>query len=418
MTYVISLRNRIAAMVVALFSALVGFARDLKAEVVANHSTVEPQRIAGGRGRSLAAPGKFLGFVGVPHAARTGTLSIADLQAVTFQSAAAFGINTIADIFARDLEVHRALVADLLAPIADISADRQRIAGGSDRGTMSEVDEYGRAPTRKVAAGTTVGFPLRGYQYAVGWTRKYLQLHTPAELANQMQAAKKAQLIELARQLKRAIYLSANYTWRDFLVDNIDLNVKRLANADGAAIPDGPNGEQFVGATHTHYLGTGGAFDAADMTAAINTVVEHGHGGQVRVHIAQADEATVRALVGFQAYTDPRIALGTGAVPTTRLDITRVDNRAIGIFGAAEVWVKPWAVAGRALVFDATSGSKPLVVRTRDGQAPTLVIAAELDTFPLHAQYTESEFGVGVWNRTNGAVLDMVNAAYTDPTIS
>lgn len=354
----------------------------------------------------------------VPRALKTGTLSIDDLQAVQFQSAARYGLNTIAEVFAADLAVHSRIAGEMLSLYADVTADRQRIYGASDRGNMVETDEFGRAPTQKARAGTTAGFPLKMYSYAIGWTRKYLQNATPAELANQFTAGKKAHMIEIARQLKKAIYLSANYTFNDFLVDKIDLAVKRFVNADSAAIPDGPNGETYDGATHTHYDAIA-TLTAAAMQTHIRDVVEHGHGGKVVTIINIADEATVRALTGFVPYLDPRVTLNANANQAgTRLDITRLDNRAIGIFDSAEVWIKPWALPSYMFTFDTTTGNKPLAVRTRTGAAPTLEIAAELDTFPLYAQYMESEFGVGVWTRTNGAVLYFGGGSYTDPTIT
>jgi hypothetical protein len=304
-----------------------------------------------------------------------------------------------------------------MLPLADVSTDRQRIYGTSDRGEMTEVDEFGRAPTQKIRGGTTVGFPLRSYQYALGWTRKYLQNATPAELVDQETAAKKAHMIQIARQVKRAIYLSANYTFNDFLVDKIDLPVKRFVNADSANIPDGPNGEAFTGSSHTHYDAING-ITAAALKAAIRDVVEHGHGGKVIVAINIADEDTIRALTGFKDYVDPRTTLnGNAREATTRLDITRLDNRAIGIFDSAEIWVKPWAIANYTFTYDSTTANKPLVLRTRNGTAPSLEIVAAIDTFPLYAEYMESEFGVGVWTRTNGHVLYFGGGSYTDPTI-
>jgi len=353
----------------------------------------------------------------VPRAAKTGTLSIDDLRAVNFQSAARYGLNTISEVFQRDLQVHSDLARDLMLPLADVSTDRQRIYGTSDRGEMTEVDEFGRAPTQKIRGGTTVGFPLRSYQYALGWTRKYLQNATPAELVDQETAAKKAHMIQIARQVKRAIYLSANYTFNDFLVDKIDLPVKRFVNADSANIPDGPNGEAFTGSSHTHYDAING-ITAAALKAAIRDVVEHGHGGKVIVAINIADEATISALTGFKDYVDPRTTLnGNAREATTRLDITRLDNRAIGIFDSAEIWVKPWAIANYTFTYDSSTSSKPLVLRTRNGTSPSLEIVAAIDTFPLYAEYMESEFGVGVWTRTNGHVLYFGGGSYTDPTI-
>jgi hypothetical protein len=282
---------------------------------------------------------------------------------------------------------------------------------------MVEVDEFGRAPTQKVKGGQTVGFPLRQYQFNLGWTRKYLQNATPAELVDQETKAKQAHMIQLARQVKRAAYLSANYTFNDFLVDKIDLSIKRFVNADSAGIPDGPNGEIYDGSTHSHYDAIAG-ITAAALKAAIRDVVEHGNGGKVICCINIVDEDTIRALTGFKDYVDPRVTLSANArEATSRLDITRLDNRAIGIFDSAEIWIKPWALANYVFTFDSTTGNKPLALRTRNGTTPALTIAAELDTFPLYAQFMESEFGMGVWTRTNGHVLYFGGGAYVDPTI-
>jgi hypothetical protein len=56
--------------------------------------------------------------------------------------------------------------------------------------------------------------------------------------------------------------------------------------------------------------------------------------------------------------------------------------------------------------------------RQRAGAAVTgLRIAAELDAYPLHAQYMEAEYGLGVWTRTNGAVLYVGNTTWADPSL-
>jgi hypothetical protein len=36
----------------------------------------------------------------------------------------------------------------------------------------------------------------------------------------------------------------------------------------------------------------------------------------------------------------------------------------------------------------------------------------------MRAQYWETEFGVGCWTRTNGAVHQFTNGTYQNPTIS
>jgi hypothetical protein len=351
-------------------------------------------------------------------AANTGLYDISSLLAVRFQSVAEFGMDTIAEVLQRDLAAHNVIVSELVTSLATPTSDRQRIYGSSASGDMIEVDEYGRGPTQRQLVGATCGFPLKLYQYALGWTRKWMQVKTPADLAEAVIHAQKSHIIAIRREIKKAVYLSTNYTFNDFLIDKVDLAVKRLVNADSAAIPDGPNGEIFDPATHSHYNGSA-ALDVAAANALINDVVEHGHGGAVKIAINTANEAAWRALTGFTAYVDPRIIFRATDTPGQTLDITRLDNRAIGIFGAAEIWVKPWAIANYAFCWDEAEANKPLVYRQREsGVLQGLRIAAELDTYPLFAQYMEAEYGFGAWTRTNGAVLYHANATYADPTIT
>lgn len=352
----------------------------------------------------------------------TGVHDISDLLAARFQSVAEYGMNTIVEVLQSDIAAHNTIVMEMLSDMCEPTTDRQRIYGTSASGDMTEVDEYGKAPTKKATTGATVGFPLKLYQFNVGWTAKWMQTRTPADMATAVLAAEKAHLRELQRQIKRAIFLSANYTFIDHLVDKVSLSVKRLVNGDSAEIPEGPNGETFDGASHSHY-NFAASLNATDLNTVINDVIEHGHGAAVRVAINKADETAVRALSGFVAYPDPRLIVpvysATG-VPGTKLDISRLDNRAIGIFGGAEVWVKPWAIANYPFAWDAGGSQKPLAFRQRASTAiQGLRIAAENDDYPLYAQFLEAEFGIGVWTRTNGAVYYTGSgASYTDPTIT
>jgi len=220
------------------------------------------------------------------------------------------------------------------------------------------------------------------------------------------------------RELQKAMYLSANYSIVDYRVDKVTLNVKRFVNADGAPIPDGPNGETFNGATHTHYLAVNGLNDTA-AAALVQTVIEHHQDGKPIIAINSADEAAWRALTNFRPYIDQRLTLNYNAnEPTVRLDPFRTNDKPIGLYGAAEVWLKPWALANYAVCtdIDAAAG-KPLVCRIRRGDGVALKIAAKLAIAPLYADVMESEFGFGVWNRTNGAVLYSGGASYIDPTL-
>lgn len=348
---------------------------------------------------------------------QTGTYDISSLLAARFQSVADFGLDTIERILLADIATHNQIVTEMVSDLADLTTDRQRIYGSTVAGEMVEVDEYGRSPTQRALPGSTVAFPLKLFQFAVGWTRKWMETKSPADMAQLVLAGQRAHWRAIVREMKKALYVSANYTYTDHLVDNVALAVKRLANADSAAVPDGPNGETFDGATHTHYDGEA-SLTAAFLTALINNVVEHGYGGAVKVAIARADEAAVRALTGFTAYVDPRVVFRNTDTPGQTVDITRLDNRAIGIFGAAEIWVKPWAIATYLFAWDSGSPNKPLAFRQRSATSlQGLHVAGEIDAYPLHARYMEAEYGFGVWTRTNGAVLFTTNATYADPVI-
>lgn len=350
-------------------------------------------------------------------AQRTGSFTVADLIANKQDSAATIGFETIAAAIQQDLDDHNRIMDEAVRSFADPTADRQRSYGTSGAGDMIEVDEFGRTPTQKPVVGVNVGFPLRAYQFAVGWTRKYLQQATVGDLLLGNANAQTAHARQLMRQLQRAIYLSANYTFRDRLVAPIvDLAVKRFVNADGASIPNGPNGETYDGATHTHYLANA-TLTAAAVQSLVDTILEHGlDGGKLILAIAQADRTAFEALTGFKAYADPRIQYVATDVNRATIDLTRMDDLAIGTFGAAEVWVKPWALSDYVAGLVVDGATKPLVVRTRSGNS-NLNIAAEIAMYPLQAQYMEAEFGVGVWNRTRGGVLYAAGGAYADPTV-
>lgn len=354
----------------------------------------------------------------------TGTLVMADLQANRFQSAAEFGLDRIQPVLEADLAAYNMINDEIMSDIAEITTDRQRIYGGSAAGEMYESDEFDRGVAVKATGGSTVGFPLLKFVKDIGWTRDYSLMATPADYAETSIAVQAMYSRAWQREMKKAIFLSANYTFRDrFVPPLIDLSVKRLINADSMAIPNGPNGETFTASSHTHYDFLDGASPtAAALTALIEDVVEHGHGAQVRININRAAETAVRALTGFVAYTDPRLTLGTQAnQPTQRLDIGRLDNRAIGLFGAAEVWVRSWVPAGYVFVYDAGSPLKPLVMRQHPSTAVRgLRLVATIEDYPLYAQVMEAYMGFGIWQRSNGAVLFYAGGAvaYVDPVIS
>jgi hypothetical protein len=353
-----------------------------------------------------------------------GTLSVLDTLASSQQTIAQYGEdNAFADI-QRALEIHNRILQGSMMGLVERTTDRQRRYGGASTMTMAKKDEFGRSDAQKVAAGVTVGFPLELFDETVQWTRKFMENATAAELAAQFTAAQDAHRTRVQNEMLRALMSPTNYTFEDHLVDYVDLAVKRLVNADSAAIPLGPNGEVFDGATHTHYLARVSTLAASDITGAINTVIEHHSVGQPMLYINRANEAAVRAFTGageFLAYQPVTIQPSDNTVRATGgpLPGAPLDNRPIGIWGTSntEVWVKPWIPANYMFAYVAGSPA-PLVLRTRNAGGGGLVIAAEDEHYPLRARTLESEFGFGVWTRTNGAVLYVGGTSYVAPTIA
>lgn len=352
-------------------------------------------------------------------ALKTGTYDISSLLAVTATPVAnsSISMEEIARVLREDNERYNQIVQQALADLVATTSERQRPVGSSLGGDMLEADEYSRIPTQKEVPGYLVGFPLRSFQYAVGWTRKWLKKATPADLAIRQQAAQSADLRRMRYQLQLAIFTPTNATFVDIHVDRASLAVKALINADSTGIQNGPNGETFDGATHTHY-NANATLTAAAVQATIDDVVEHGFGA-VKVFIAAANEAAFRALTGFVAYIDPRVSVNatTSTTGNRPLDVTRMDNRPIGIFGASEVWVKPWVPANYLIAADTETPQKPLVMRTDDPDLG-LHLEGELDVYPFEAEYQEHMYGFGAWNRLAAAVLKFDNGTYSAPTLT
>lgn len=353
---------------------------------------------------------------------QAGTLTLQDLKAERFKSIVEYGEDTIVEVLQRDLAAHNAIVQMMVAELCAVSSDRQRVYGTSADGEMVEADEFDRGVAVKNVGGSAVAFPLHKFMRNVGWTNEYMLSMTPADLAESVLGVQSGHVRAIERRIRRALFTPTNYTFRDSLVvPTADLAVKALVNADSAPIPNGPSGEVFNAATHTHYSFFDGAAptQAAALTL-IDNVVEHGHGSRVVLGISRSAEQTVRAFAQFVAYADPRVVLRNTDAPGTALDISRIDNRAIGILGAAEVWVKSWIPAGYALVYDAGEMTKPLIYREHPIIALRgLRVAARIANYPLYADVMEAYFGVGVWNRTGAAALYYAAAAdaYVAPTL-
>lgn len=356
---------------------------------------------------------------------RTGTHTIADLSANAFAGTTIeeFGVENLNTAIQNDLEVHNRRSQEMVGTLCDISTERSTIYGTSNGIRSFKKDQFTRGPTQKISLGSKVEFPLDGNQVAVGWTADFLRRATVQDVAKRTIAARQAHLAQIQQDIKEALFGPTNYTWFDRLTDGLDLGVKRLLNADGGAIPSGPNGEAFDAATHSHYDGfawAGATAQArADAVAAlVQDVVEHGHGDDVRIYINRAQETDFRALPGFDKLPPPNIVVGANeSRGVGTLDISVADNRLIGYFNGFPVWTRPWIPANYTFAFSAGDPRKPLrfrvsAVRGEQG----LFIAGQIITHPLQAEYMEFFHGVGGFTRTNGAILYLGGTTYAAPT--
>lgn len=348
-----------------------------------------------------------------------GTLSTLDVLASSQQSVVEFGINNAWDSVRVTLDAWNRMVAGMAGELWVTSTDTRRAYGAGDTKVMEELDQFGAPSAQKISVGITVDFPLRRYGAGIQFTRQGFEAMTTAQLAAEIQAMMQADQQNILNAAKRALYTATNTTFVDTLgvPSGVSLAVKALVNNDGAALPAGPNGEVFA-TSHTHYLGNA-TLTAAAVTSLITTIQEHYNSGTPVLVISQTDETAFRALAGFVADVDARIVQAGGSttnITRAGLDMANLYDRRIGIFGAAEVWVKPWAIANYILGY--MRGQIPLVMRQPVyAPAGTLRLVSDTDGHPLFARTYERQFGFGVWNRTAAAVLYFANATYASPTI-
>jgi hypothetical protein len=351
--------------------------------------------------------------------ANTGIVTIDDLRAVKYASAGTYGLDTINTVLQADLNYYNQIVQEQLNLMAESATEQQRVYGTSGLVEMVEVDEFGMAPTKKNSIGETVGFPLKNFQSGLGWTSKFLEIATPAELTERYLQVQHGHAANINVEIKKAIYNNANYSFVDKLTNGVTLGIKRFINADSSKIPNSPAGVAFDGSTHTHYIARTSTLANADVDKAISLVTEHGLTKGLMLVISLVDKATISALTNFKALDSALMAYSGVTSTVAKLDMSDLENQLIGYWnGNVEVWVKPWAVANYVLCLAVDVAEKPLVFRQRpQATLQGLRIVADFESHPLVARVMEAEFGFGVWNRLAGSVLYIGNTTWANPTL-
>jgi hypothetical protein len=348
-----------------------------------------------------------------------GTLSTLDTLLAVRQSVVQFGEDRAWTSIQAALDAHNAQINEMLGSLIEKTTDIRRGYGTGDIKVMDEMDQWGQADAQKITVSVAIDFPLRRYGQSLQWTRQWMMSNTVGQLAAEVNGIMDADRINMLRQTKRAVYIPTNSTFVDKLgttVANVPLNIKAFANNDGSAYPVGPNGEIFA-TSHTHYLASATLTGAA-ADSLVLAVQEHFNSGQPVIVINSADEAAWRALPNFRPYIDPRLTLNYNAnQPLERLNFANIYNREIGLYGAALLRIRPWALPNYAFGY-IEGQAPPLVMRvpTYEGLGD-LNLDFEDERLPLRARSYGRQFGIGVWQRVGGAVLEFNNATYQTPVI-
>ena len=352
---------------------------------------------------------------------RTGTHVIADLGANAADTVMQVGEERVAEAVQRQLDAHNRLTSDMLDNLALTTTERLLATGAGDSGAFEEADELARVRTQKGGERQTLGIPLRRFMRAVGWTREYLEVATLQDIQKQLDGIQQRDLMNIANQVKRALFTPTNYTFFDeYASPQVELAVKALYNADGALITTGPNGDEFDGGTHTHYLAAAALADEL-IDNAIRTVAEHGHTQGLEILINEANLSAFAALDGFLPAVGPLVQAGIAA-DSARLTAEPgvVDNTAVGVWdGRYVVRTKTWIPAGyfSVVATGAAEDRRPLAFRqpaipARQG----LRMVGQIDLYPLRADHFRRYFGVSAYNRDAAAVAQFTSATYAAPS--
>lgn len=352
--------------------------------------------------------------------ATTGTYSLDDLRLVNTADATIndFGEAEAAQIVAAELAAHNVRYQDMTAALMTTTTERTLTYGGGSSRKLRRFDENGRLATKKSGfKGGTYGLPYDQFGDALGWNLDYIQTVTVSALRREIIAMQDADVDNLFDLVKAALFVPTNYSWYDYLVDDAELMVKRLLNGDGAAIPSNRAGTSFDPATHVHYLGAT-AWTNEAIDAQIEHVRHHDHTGNIVIYVNASNVPNISPLTKFMPARKDRVIYGADqTVANVTLDSNESDdNRVIGLWdGLYDVQTKPWIPTGYSFTHD-KQGPKPLTMRLpANAVQGGLRLVGDIDIYPLRANYYARRAGVGVGERTNGAITWFGGTVYAAP---
>lgn len=363
-----------------------------------------------------------------------GTLLVSDFNqwdlAVSPQNPSVidFGEQKVTEAIMERERIHSAQLVQVTSALGFWTTEYQLAFGGYDRGQGYEVGELGRAKPSKGGAGYFCGLPLREWQY--GWQGSYrffkqASVRLVGRNAYRMLNADAAYV--MARVLD-AVFNPVNYEHTDditregVIFPSAKLQVKALVNADGLELPPGPNGERFDAATHTHYAAEAG-FTAPNLSATVATVRHHTPDSRPVMWINPAQSTAIAA---FSSNFVPLSIAGliqpdSGTRVAQTLDVGNPGNRLIGWYDNIPVFEVPQIPANYILVYESNTDVKVVGIRYSDVfGGRNLQPLVQDEVHPLRATTFSRYIGMGVWNRTGAAVLQINkgDGVYAAPTFA
>lgn len=298
---------------------------------------------------------------------------------------------------------------------------------GSSNG-FEDFTEYGEADAKRAEVDGHM-LPLRAFDRGLGWTWNYLRKarmsQIEADLADAVQDARTKWRVQiLTRLLKRGDDSGVTYGLGS---SGLSPGFATTAASTGVDFTPPTYAGNTFASTHEHYVGiTGGAWTLAafqDMKAELR---EHGHQPPYNFMTGPSDEAAVRALTGFVGVAQANVAYAnTVSLASVVGEALASGAYPVGVIEDHTVWVVPgmpqyygfsWKPYGPR------SQRNPLRVRLPKGETAPMIKAlpdpraGNNSAYPIQNLMLFVEFGVGVFDRTNGTPRYNNNATWADGT--
>lgn len=314
--------------------------------------------------------------------------------------------------------------AEQLSAFVGETTNAREFWGGVAKVSFVEVDEFGKGETQKDIKDQEVQFPLRKISAAHGFSNEYFKRARGQEIRKLMLQMENGFNQRIRDELKTCIFKPTATQWQSNIYpqDGLLQKIQPFLNADGATIPDAPNGTSFTAASHTHYNAmTGTSIGVSDVNTLINHVREHfSPATEVSVYVDPTMPATLAALSStpfiYNQYINVVAKNSADIGAAVNLGGGNRSDSFIGVWDGSKVFTRSWVPTGY-LVAMAENPLEPPILRRVDPLYQGMLTDGLVTDGRLTVQDFYAYMGFGVYNRAAGAVLDAVHqATYSAPS--